>query len=660
MGRTQDWSLSADALVEQAQVDGLGRRLTWRYRTVDLRHNDRPIDPAWGSRYCGGAWDPRCADPLLEIGAVRDVMGRIGSLTWRHGHPVFDGDGDLDLSHDPAQPWRGFAYDGQGQLAREWIHSGQSGIADTTALVNHHLTGADVAAIGQASGAVAWDWVREPGVAGLVSIESPGQASRWATTQARLPGHKLTEVAVDGVTHGIDHDDGGRMTAGAGWEGRYGPEDRLVTAWRTDTGEQEIYLYDALGRLTVILDGDGDMKEGFVHDGAHKVAAFDGEGSPKWEAVWGPGLNRLLEVRDLSGASPVAQVPLLDHRRSVVGVWDGAQERVTALAEYDAKGRPTVLDPHGEATCEEAGTTTVCAGPAGLPFGWKGMWRSEVTGLVQMRARWYDPSLGEFTSPDPLLYIDSNNPYAYAAFDPVNKWDPSGLALHDAAQDRDELSQESDYGVYLVDRQSALPGWGMGGGGGGGRVTLRPPPAPPTRPGMGTADTAVALGGAAALGGVAGYTAPLWQRVLEDNLQVPLIPPSQAREDLPGTVPGHGTPTLPMDPMAPVVTTPSSGPQPISPEQTHLPPRTAEVPGLPIILQSEFGNLKTLSPGRLRDLGVDAEEFKKGEVGARGGEYNIAYDTSTREVFLVPARKGGSVVETGSHLDELPGIAPLE
>jgi RHS repeat-associated protein len=365
-------------------------------------------------------------------------MGRIGSLTWRHGHPVFDGDGDLDLSHDPAQPWRGFAYDGQGQLAREWIHDGQSGIADTTALVNHHLSEADVAAIGQASGAVAWDWVREPGVAGLVSIESPGQPSRWATTQARLPGHKLTEVAVDGVTHGIDHDDGGRMTAGAGWEGRYGPEDRLVTAWRTDTGEQEIYLYDALGRLTVILDGDGEVKEGFAHDGAHKVAAFDGEGSPKWEAVWGPGLNRLLEVRDPSGASPVTKVPLLDHRRSVVAVWDGAEERVTALASYDAKGRPTVLDPHGEATCEEAGTTTVCAGPAGLPFGWKGMWRSEVTGLVQMRARWYDPSLGEFTSPDPLLYIDSNNPYAYAAFDPVNRWDPSGLDSQSAARDRDE------------------------------------------------------------------------------------------------------------------------------------------------------------------------------------------------------------------------------
>ena len=42
-------------------------------------------------------------------------------------------------------------------------------------------------------------------------------------------------------------------------------------------------------------------------------------------------------------------------------------------------------------------------------------------------ARYYDPSTGQFLSVDPLAAI-TGEPYAYAADDPVNKSDPSGLS----------------------------------------------------------------------------------------------------------------------------------------------------------------------------------------------------------------------------------------
>jgi RHS repeat-associated protein len=43
-----------------------------------------------------------------------------------------------------------------------------------------------------------------------------------------------------------------------------------------------------------------------------------------------------------------------------------------------------------------------------------------------VRARWYDPSTGSFLSPDPMMYEDSSNLYAFAGGDPINGRDPTG------------------------------------------------------------------------------------------------------------------------------------------------------------------------------------------------------------------------------------------
>ncbi|MFJ8938802.1 RHS repeat-associated core domain-containing protein [Streptomyces sp. NPDC102365] len=55
----------------------------------------------------------------------------------------------------------------------------------------------------------------------------------------------------------------------------------------------------------------------------------------------------------------------------------------------------------------------------------------DVTGLYHFAARYYDPNIGRFTSPDPSG--QEQNPYLYAEGDPVNRIDPSGLfSLGDA------------------------------------------------------------------------------------------------------------------------------------------------------------------------------------------------------------------------------------
>ncbi|MEU3106195.1 RHS repeat-associated core domain-containing protein [Streptomyces griseoflavus] len=81
-------------------------------------------------------------------------------------------------------------------------------------------------------------------------------------------------------------------------------------------------------------------------------------------------------------------------------------------------------------------THTYAYGPTGLPrttpteavpqpYRYAGAYL-DPTGLYKMGHRYYDPTLGRFTQPDPSG--QETNAYLYAAGDPVNNTDPTGLA----------------------------------------------------------------------------------------------------------------------------------------------------------------------------------------------------------------------------------------
>lgn len=55
----------------------------------------------------------------------------------------------------------------------------------------------------------------------------------------------------------------------------------------------------------------------------------------------------------------------------------------------------------------------------------------DATGLIYLRARYYDPDTGRFTQPDPLGFIDGINRYAYAKNSPVNFVDPWGTTARE-------------------------------------------------------------------------------------------------------------------------------------------------------------------------------------------------------------------------------------
>ncbi|MBQ3427126.1 MAG: C39 family peptidase, partial [Clostridia bacterium] len=62
------------------------------------------------------------------------------------------------------------------------------------------------------------------------------------------------------------------------------------------------------------------------------------------------------------------------------------------------------------------------------PFGYCGEYRDSENGLIYLRNRYYDPSIGRFITEDPAK--DGMNWYSYCAGNPVNAWDPWGLPYH--------------------------------------------------------------------------------------------------------------------------------------------------------------------------------------------------------------------------------------
>jgi len=119
-----------------------------------------------------------------------------------------------------------------------------------------------------------------------------------------------------------------------------------------------------------------------------------------------PG-GTLISMRNSAGASFYYTTDALG---SVITLTDSTQTQVASY-NYDSWGNPT---------------STTGAQAANNPFQYAGGYKDTTTGYTKFGARYYDPTIGRFTQPDPSN--QETNRYLYAGANPCNNTDPTGLA----------------------------------------------------------------------------------------------------------------------------------------------------------------------------------------------------------------------------------------
>ncbi len=178
------------------------------------------------------------------------------------------------------------------------------------------------------------------------------------------------------------------------------------------------YSYDGWNRLTSFTSGgitaayvyNGDnlrQRKTVTENGVSKTVthAYDGMNV----AYESDGTNESSFIRGNNLISTVSgsdkKYYILNHRGDVVGLFN-SKRQVTSNYNFDAFGNQK--------------TNTADSNP----FRYCGEYYDNETGFIYLRNRYYDPSIGRFTTEDPVK--DGDNWYAYCGNNPVNRIDPNG------------------------------------------------------------------------------------------------------------------------------------------------------------------------------------------------------------------------------------------
>jgi len=283
----------------------------------------------------------------------------------------------------------------------------------------------------------------------------------------------LVARADNGGTTTFAYDDDDRLLSASGasseqwtWSERgallshTGPEGTTTLSWddldrlvQVDlpSGDSVAYTYDVAGRLMSRTDADGERRclplPATPRGWDDCALTFDADGGDVEAFAHGP----------LGPAS----------RHGGGGarfLWTGLQGQVVGTT--DAAGAVTgasTWSPWGE---------PLTASADDVDHGWLGERYDQATGLVYLRARWYDPSTGRFLSSDRFGATTSDprtlHRYAYSFSDPLNRLDRSGeftlLGLNISISIRQVLAAAQRFFAYCIKRaihRKALRGIGM-------------------------------------------------------------------------------------------------------------------------------------------------------------------------------------------------------
>lgn len=282
-----------------------------------------------------------------------------------------------------------------------------------------------------------------------------GPAPYWSSYTFDVSGNRLSETR-----HGTG---GEAITSDYAYPAAGGPQPHTLSTVTTE-GQVDSYGYDPAGNLiSRTVDG---KTETIAWDAAGKpISITDEDAGATTRMVYNADGDRVARIDPNGDAHLFVAGHEISHTHAT-----GA---VTAVRTYQHNGdviatRSTTdglqwiaSDHHGTAAWAIAAVTMAVTyrrkDPYGNPRGDQGSWPAgqegfvrgveDPTGLVQVGARLYDPTIGRFISDDPVS--DLSNPqqlngYAYANSNPVTFSDPTGLrvCLETCGSEEDKWYQE--------------------------------------------------------------------------------------------------------------------------------------------------------------------------------------------------------------------------
>ena len=340
-----------------------------------------------------------------SVTRVYDKAGRLTSVKdWLKNTAEFQYDADGNLQ-DATYPngWTGqYRYDRNDRVTGINYKKGSSSLSFSYTRTYAELLASEALNSGTAT-AYSYD-----GVARLVKVAGVGDytyddADRVTAMPGSVP---------------LDYDDADQLTSGQGGTFSYDRRANRIS-FAPNSGQSLTYTYDGANRLTgygatatytYAYDGDGlriskttgVATEKYVWDRQARLPAILADGSSYY--IYGPGSVPLEQV----SASGTAFFYHADQLGSIRMITDskGAQAGTYAYDVY--------------------GNTVSSTGQVSNPFGYAGAYTDAESGLLYLRARYYDPATAQFISRDPL-FAATGQRYAYAGDSPTNMVDPTGL-----------------------------------------------------------------------------------------------------------------------------------------------------------------------------------------------------------------------------------------
>ncbi|MBL8892634.1 MAG: RHS repeat-associated core domain-containing protein [Planctomycetaceae bacterium] len=155
----------------------------------------------------------------------------------------------------------------------------------------------------------------------------------------------------------------------------------------------------------------------YIHTGPNLFAEYNAgvaASTPVQEYVYADQIDSLVMIH----RSNNQRLGVTRNRQwSVVGSHDLANGNIVERYAYDISGKRTIYAPDG--------TTVRTTSSFGNNFGYTNRWHDEESGLINFRARYYNPLTGEFLRRDPAGFVDGMS--LYRGYMDVNYVDPSGL-----------------------------------------------------------------------------------------------------------------------------------------------------------------------------------------------------------------------------------------